>query len=487
MPVPEGSFMMFSRHRLMPLLVLTIALPLNAQTLDKGHRLLIERGLQIQATSVTYDNFHLNTMQGANFTAPSWTWDYTAPDMSLLGAPSNGVQWARWIDMNNESDLRPAEQPYKPNMVSLSVHDEQYLDSPSNMDATVNWFTANASKFPNTILYTNQWGSETSVNAMRDLNSRAHPDMLSFDTYPFGPTNTSQWYTDAAKYQSLGKEFGIPVAFYLQTYHSTGDGARDPSGSELRWNQFAGWTFGFKMANAFIYNNGASSLFIKPGGDSFPAPLYNAFKETARQGKNLGRALVRLDSTDIRLIPGKHMESGTPVTNGLPSGIGNWAFGANGDPYISSITAASASATNNGLPGDILVGFFKVLREDMDGPASGEKYFMITNALLDPVASPEDTRQTITINFNFHFAGTPTSLLRLNRDTGLSEVVPLTNTGGFTYKLTFTLDGGTGDLFKYNDGTSFPVPEPAFSFLILPALLLVRRANNRCPFLKVLS
>ncbi len=458
-------------------LVLSLHSPLGAQPLSKGHRILIERGLQIQATSVTYDNFHLDTMQGANFTAPSWTWDGSPPDMSLLGAPSDGVQWARWIDMNNESDLRPGEQAYKPNLVTLSVHDEQYLDSPSNMDATVNWFTANAGKFPSTILYTNQWGSETSITAMRELNSRARPDMLSFDTYPFGPTSTGQWYTDAAKYQSLGKEFGIPVAFYLQTYHSTGDGARDPSTSELRWNQFAGWTFGFKMANAFIYNNGSSSLFIKPGGDAFPAPLYDAFKETARQGRNLGPVLVHLDSTEVRFIPGRHMEGATPVTNSIPGGLANWSAGAGGDPYLSAVAVRTSSDLNSGLKGDVLLGFFKVLREDMDGPAANEKYFMVTNALLDINGSPAQTKQTVDLTFNFT-GTTINSLLRLSRLTGLTEVIPLTSLGSDMYKLSLVIDGGTGELFKYNDGTGFPlgVPEPAsLGLLGVAATFLARR------------
>ena len=38
---------------------------------------------------------------------------------------------------------------------------------------------------------------------------------------------------------------------------------------------------------------------------------------------------------------------------------------------------------------------------------------------------------------------------------GQVEVVPLTYLSGNQYRLMFDLEGGTGDLFKYNDGTPF--------------------------------
>ncbi len=441
-------------------IVLALVAPVYGQsTLDKGHRLLIEYGLQIQACSVDNDLFHLGTLQDANITAPNWMW---SPNLSLLGV-APGVPWGRWIDYTTQNDLPAGELPYKPNLISLCVGDEQWLDTPSTLDATINWFSSNASKFPDTILYTNQWGSETTPTALRALNSGAHPDMLSFDTYPFGPTSMNQWYTDAAKYRALGAEFGIPVGYYLQTYHSTSDGARDPSGSEIRWNQFAGWTFGFKFANAFIYNNGNGSLFTSPGGDSNPNQLYQDFRETTRESRNLGPMLVRLDSTDVRFVPGQHDSNGTSVTNDTPGGLSNWSAGAGGDPYIYNVSVKSNSTFNNGLKGDALIGFFKLLQPELYGSASDEEYFMITNGLTDPNATPEQTQQTILVDFNFKDTGI-NSLMRWSRLTGQVETVPMYSLGRGYYRLALTLDGGTGDLFKYNDGIGFPssiaVPEP---------------------------
>src|SRR6185369_3473388 len=62
--------------------------------------------------------------------------------------------------------------------------------------------------------------------------------------------------------------------------------------------------------------------------------------------------------------------------------------------------------------------------------------------------------QTIRLTFNFGSTGIH-NLQRLSRDTGQVELVPLIYEGGSTYHLDLTLDGGTGDLFKYNDGIPF--------------------------------
>src|SRR5204862_747222 len=65
-----------------------------------------------------------------------------------------------------------------------------------------------------------------------------------------------------------------------------------------------------------------------------------------------------------------------------------------------------------------------------------------------------DAQQQITLNFNFIGSGI-NSLLRLNRTTGAVDTVALSNDGSGHYHLNLTLDGGTGDLFKFNDGAPF--------------------------------
>jgi hypothetical protein len=62
------------------------------------------------------------------------------------------------------------------------------------------------------------------------------------------------------------------------------------------------------------------------------------------------------------------------------------------------------------------------------------------------------------------------------------EQIPLTFDSPAHYHLLLTLDGGTGDLFKFNDGAPFVgfyVPEPsAICLLGLSSTLVLRRRRR---------
>ena len=68
-------------------------------------------------------------------------------------------------------------------------------------------------------------------------------------------------------------------------------------------------------------------------------------------------------------------------------------------------------------------------------------------------------RQQIRVDFDFTSSGID-SLQRLNRLTGEVETVALIHDGGTKYHLDLELDGGTGDLFKFDDGQPFIIGGP---------------------------
>jgi len=225
----------------------------------------------------------------------------------------------------------------------------------------------------------------------------------------------------------------------------------------MRWQQFTAWTMGFTFVDAFTVGT-ASSLFDGANMNSHSEPRYSQFKESARQSKNLGPALTHLISYGYgpSIAVGKDA-SGTP--NPVP---GDWLpFNKTNAPlnqqYLTSVSATNIGTKNNSQPGDVYVGFFNPLLTSYGDPA-GTAYFMVTNALGpyldDPSATVADCIQRITLDFDFG-ASSINSLQRLRRSDGQVEVVPLSHLTGNQYELTFDLEGGTGDLFKYNDGTPF--------------------------------
>jgi hypothetical protein len=94
-----------------------------------------------------------------------------------------------------------------------------------------------------------------------------------------------------------------------------------------------------------------------------------------------------------------------------------------------------------------------------------------------------ETQQKIHLTFNLGSSGI-TSLQRLSRNTGTVEVVPLTSNGDGTYYLDLVLDGGTGDLFKYNTGAPFVGVETiaAPSLVVSPETQIVAKEAGTATF-----
>jgi hypothetical protein len=462
-------------------LAATLLMVLGAQAraqlanLDKGHRILIERGLQIQAQSfyqpgdlglASYD-FDPAPYLAANFTGINW---HYRPVNTSFASAYPAFPWGRWTTMeDNVTNLSPAEQPYAGSFVSFQFGDEQSLDDPGFRAACAAWFNATRANFPNTILYTNQLAFNATPANVATYMSESQPDMLLMDSYRWKVGNTEgTWhlFSDMQRYRKfalLGNDFTgtrpIPYGVITQTFH--GENLwRDPSESELRFNHFAAWAMGYKFTSAFTYNYGTSSLFA-PGYDTNnPTATYGQLKEVNRQGRNLGPALVRLLSKDVLFVPGQHKDgSGNTVNNAVPIDMLSYPSGFNTavkDPWIRGVQSiANLGTKNDGLDGDFLLSWFQVLDESLDGPNfTGEWYFAVTNSLVDPTGSAVDTRQTIQINF----ANTvPTQVQRLDRNTGQLELINLEvipGTGG-RRRLVVELDGGTADLFKFNTGAPF--------------------------------
>jgi hypothetical protein len=467
----------------------------------KANQILINRGLQVEGLVATYDTFHLSTYSNANYTAVIWLWDSprSYDSMSQLGA-APGFPWARWV--SSEGDMPPlgGESAYLGQLVNLQLADEWNLNDAATRTRAVNWFIAVRTNWPSTILSANNWGGQISDGNLIDFITRAQPDMICFDAYPWksvydagapghiGPPIAgppTDWYGNLRTYRDISRAFNIPFGSYVQTFHAVEEYGsynvyRNPSPSELRLNHFGALAFNSKMLIDFLYNNGSSSLFDPPGGDSNPNALYYEKADCALRARNFGQALVRLKpideataqwTTSVLFVRGK--DAGGAL-NPIPVNFYAGAAGTNAntdwvadrnDPYLRGWVVTNTGTKNNGQPGDVIIAWFKPLDESFDGPGyTNEVYFMVVNGLTATNGTAADCSQEIRLNFVNSF----TAVELLNPATGVAEgqVLPVVST---RRQLVLNLNGGDAALFKISDGAPFvgvPLTNPPSPLLL---------------------
>jgi hypothetical protein len=436
------------------------------QSLSRGHAILQAKGLQIQAMSVPDHGdpgINLQRFAQSNFTAVNLnTFDRSVNLSKYLGT-APGVDWGMWLN-NGPNALNVQELSYLSKLISLQFHDELNVALPGVLAEAKAVLADWRQQYPHVIGYLNHISSNTDAQ-LQNYMSVVEPDMLMFATYPFNGSvaggSPTDLYVDLQRFRKLGLaghdgsgQQPIPYGLYLQTFTWGPLANHYVSSSEMRLNQFAAWAFGSTYATAFIYLDIPNESDFKPAlfngaGDSSPRqPAFDEMAETNRQSRHLGPAMVQLVSTDVRMIVGDHATASGSVANPRPSGVADWTAGAGNDLFLTGISRQNLGSTNAGLRGDVVVGRFKPLQ----GPA--EPYFMVVNGLSGASAAARDAVQQIRLDFNFQGSDVR-SLLRLNRLSGNVEVVSLKHDGGAQYHVDLSLDGGTGDIFKYNDGTPF--------------------------------
>jgi hypothetical protein len=448
------------------LIFAVLASAAKAQPISRGNRILLQRGLQIQGLA----NGILNksTFASSRFTSIFALYGESAPLNSFNPAP--GIPWGL---LDTDDHLTQGQLPYRSNLVSLQYNDENSITDPIFLNDAKTTLATWRANYPDAIGYTNQYAGQHTTAELQNYMSFVQPDMMIFDFYPFQGSlvggSPAAYYTALQQYRLLGLagidgsgNLPIPTGTWLQSYVDGSSHLISPS--EIRLNQFSSWTFGYKFAAAFVYSTNPSAgslstqsaLFIGSSDGTRREPQFTAMAETNRQSRNLGPVLVRLQSTDVGIVLGQHRGGFLNlqiINNTQPSGVPLWTSGAGGDAYLTGVSATNIGGANNGLRGDVLIGHFKPLQ------GTNDPYFMVTNGLSTDAGTVGDAAQLIRLNFNFG-ASNINSLLRLSRDTGAVEVVSLTHDSASSYHLDLTLEGGTGDLFKYNNGLPFVMPLP---------------------------
>ncbi len=434
----------------------------SVEGLGRGNRILLERGLQIQGLHFINNTgqFNLKNFKASKLTTVN-IWQQS-PAVLKKVAPPPGLPWGQLLV--NFTLPQEETKPYLQNLVSIQFGDEQKFGLTERGEKMIQNAAAQLQLFrkyyPNVLSFTNQRMAAPSNEVMRQYMRQAKPDMLMLGIYEcrYQKTNPpwNDMYQRLQKHRLLALEGNdgtaktpLPTAYFQQTFerHKIW---RVPSDSEYRLCQFAPWAFGYKFIGCFVYTNvglpvpSIHSIFFDGVGDSNPRPQFYQYAETNRQSVNLGPALVRLVTSDVRMIPNQHP---------LPENVKEWTPDA--DPYITGIEATNQTNYNDGKPGDVIVGYYKVLHESFDGPQhKNQLYFMVVNGLSAHDANIQQTKQNIRMTFDFAETGIK-SLQRLNRKTAKVETVPLEHIKNSQYHLELDLPGGTGELFKFNTGAPF--------------------------------
>jgi hypothetical protein len=410
------------------LLLLLLPSPTPAAEISKADRLFMQRGLGMHALCFWDHVLHPKTLTDAGFTGTTWAFKVNPKQLAEL----KGLPWCKWVE--DGEPFTAEEKPFLASLVAIQFHDEQNLNDDKTLANAKKWFETMKPRFPNAILYTNQYGGLLTDANMQRYIETCHPDMLSFDTYPMweDSVNWRSYFGDLQRYRAFSTAANIPFATWMQTFHGENK-YRDPSESELRLDIFGAWTFGAKMQTCFTYNAGSSSLFKKTfngSGDTAPIDGYRWLQKILRESRALSPHLVKLRSTDARWILGKNSE--------YPWGVAPWQFDKS-FPELRGLTVKNPGPLKNGDPGDATIGFFKPLEGN-----EAQKWFMITNALTDPKGSAADCTQKITLNLVLQDGDT---VQIANRTTGKLQPAPLKQVGETGRNLLeLDLPGGTGEL-----------------------------------------
>jgi hypothetical protein len=498
----------------------TFLAPTAHAQLSKATKLFLNRGVELQGMVQYADIFSLSTYSNANYTSVNWF----DPGWQVELGPPPGFPWGRWV--SGPTDMPPQdpytqycynnETNYMSQLIDLELGDELNLNDGPTLTNEINWFNEFQTNFPNTILYINNYAGQVSDANLGLMVTQGHCDLLCFDNYPFtsqyntnytndiGPPNSwpfTGFLSELRRYRQDAMSFGVPFGTYMQIFNSVESYDttvyRNPSPSELRYNNFVALAFNAKLLIGFDYNAGSASLFnILPNGysgDTYTNGLYSEQADVNHRATILGRSLACLQpvydlhnpndnpappgpasaytsfqdgtTTSILILKGNAgTTNDTPEPGGFvddpssPKSFSWWEYKAN-DPYLNGWSVQNPGTNNEGAVGQVFISWFRVLDENLDGPTySNEVYMMVVNGLTSTNSTAASCLQTIKLNFE---TGTSSisSVDMLNLETGAintSNMPVISGSGSSTKRqLVLSLNGGDAAFFKFSDGAPF--------------------------------
>jgi len=341
--------------------------------------------------------------------------------------------WPGYLDSSDYmAEGVAVAQKAHPNRTGWVVYDEPSYQQMAGLGRAVAYLkNVDADKlsyvnvFPNVAGSSALWGGGgnpgyTYTQYLDDIMTIVRPDVLCYDAFPFSGDG-SGFYTsfipNMMQVRAKAQQYNVPYFGHVQSFELFDTYL--PTPTELRVHMYSQLTAGYQgiLYYAFESHQLPQALLVTSTGQ--PSSLYDTAATVNAEVQRLGVSLSRLRNADVRFIPG--------IGRSFALEMQNWSAGAGSDFHILSLSSVNDA---HGL-----IGFF---HDD-----NNEQYFMLTNMKHGRGLTVAGASGA----FNILFDSSTNAIYRLNRLTGAPERIALSN-----HILQLTLPGGTGDLFKYDNG-----------------------------------
>ena len=437
-------------------------------SLSEGNRIIMEKGIVLQAWVPASESgercLPADELNALGF-GPSYyesnlfnlSIHEAYPDVlwSLAQAPFGGI--SSTFNPTGEEWMSAEQLAYADRLTSVCFGDENNYSAQQNETFRL-WFEDFRSRHSGVLLHSNQWYQQWSLKEIKEYMRVAKPDLLTFDCYYFDMSEEGMKdYALGAVLADAVNSFRIPamagcdgtgdtpIPFgqYLLGY-KTGDSSPATGPYEITESQKNAvanmtLTMGGKWLNLFriIYN---SDMFLLYDSAGKPTRHFNEYAQLTKEISNISPHLSKLQTTDVRVVRGSHEVLNYAILNKRPKTVCD--FFPCKKYNLADVTVRNTGTENNGLNGDVYIGYFQTLPGAAFESGKQRDYFALCNALatgngLLPAqqhGSSAETKQEITLSF-----GTmqEKQLYYVSPQTG--ETIPADISSG---SYTFTLGGG---------------------------------------------
>lgn len=436
-------------------------------TLSEGNRIVMEKGIVLQSWvpgsdsgercipaddlkalgfgPTYYESNMFNLGLHEAFPKTLWSLAQAPTGGGSSTSPPTGEEW-----MSSE------QLAYTDKLISVCFGDEQAYSEEQVQNFKL-WIEDFRARHSGVLLHTNQWCNQWTKEQMADYMRIAKPDLLTFDSYYFDISeNATKDYelgrvlADAANSMRIPAMAGwdgtgttpIPFGQYLLGYKTGSNAALTGlyEITESQKNAVANMTLtmGGKWLNLFriIYGD----VFLFYDSEVSRTHHFEEYAQLTAEIKNISPHLAKLQNTDVKVVRGSHDYYGFAIQNKRPKTVCD--FSGFKKYNLTDIKVRNTGNENNGLNGDVYIGYFQTLPGAVFESGKQRDYFALCNALatgngLLPGAqhgSCAETAQEITLCL---CADMEKKLYYVNPQTGETEQAEM---NGSIY--TFTLGGG---------------------------------------------